>query len=511
MRVSISAAGVLLSIIAEIACGESLPAAQAQSMDHNWKFIDRYCDECHNITDSNGNLAFDTLHLDAVGADAEVWEKAIRKLRGRLMPPPGKPQPKVSERQAFVNAMEEQLDRAAHLEPHSGSVVLHRLNGTEYANAIHEILGLEVDPAGLLPRDDKAAGFDNVADVLKVSPSFLEQYLSAARQLSMQAIGNPKARLQSTIYPGTPQASQYMHIEGLPLGTRGGLIIEHDFPADGEYEISINGLVGAVFVWGVVDRNTLIVTLDDEKVFEASIGGDEDLDAVDIKQAPAIAEINGRFRNIRRQITAGRHTIGVTFLAKTAAESNEILHSFVPVTGMAVPVLGNSDGPRIDNVEIRGPLRVTGVSDTPSRRKIFICHPTTAAEELPCARQILANVAGQAFRRPPTDDDLSGALKFYRDGQAHGGFDTGIQKGMMAILASPKFLYRAQSPSPEATGQTDSHRRCRAGVAPVVLPVERSAGSSTSGSGGAGDVCASPKCSSARCAACWPIRARTAW
>ena len=308
MRISISAAGVLLSIIAEIACGESLPAAQAQSMDRNWKFIDRYCDECHNITDSNGNLAFDTLHLDAVGADAEVWEKAIRKLRGRLMPPPGKPQPKVSERQAFVNAMEEQLDRAAHLEPHSGSVVLHRLNGTEYANAIHEILGLEVDPAELLPRDDKAAGFDNVADVLKVSPSFLEQYLSAARQLSVQAIGNPKARLQSTIYPGTPQASQYMHIEGLPLGTRGGLILEHDFPADGEYEISINGLVGAVFVWGVVDRNTLIVTLDDEKVFEASMGGDADLDAVDIKQAPAVAEINGRFRNIRRQITAGRHT-----------------------------------------------------------------------------------------------------------------------------------------------------------------------------------------------------------
>ena len=139
-----------------------------------------------------------------------------------------------------------------------------------------------------------------------------------------------------------------------------------------------------------------------------------------------------------------------------------------------------------DNVEVKGPLRVTGVSDTPSRRKVCICQPTTAAEELPCARQILANVAGQAFRRPPTDDDLAGALMFYRDGQAHGGFDNGIQKGVMAILASPKFLYRAQSPSPEARRQTDSHRRCRPGVAAVVLPVERAAGSGTSRSGRAG-------------------------
>lgn len=434
---------------------ETPKSPHVESVQKNWSLLENYCIECHNTVDWAGGVAFDTLQPDSVPADAEVWEEAVRKLRGRMMPPPGKKQPDAATLNAFASSIESYLDAQAAQQPNPGSVSLHRLNRSEYAHAIDEILGLQVDAAALLPRDDKSSGFDNVAEVLKISPSFLEQYISAARQVSIEAIGNPKARLQSKVYPGRPEAGQYMHIEGLPLGTRGGMLIEHYFPADGEYEITIGGLVGAGYVWGVMDPNTLIVTVDDVKVFENKLGGDQDLAAVDLKQAEGVGEINGRFKNIRMHVKAGVHRVGVTFLAKTAAESNEILHGFVPVAGMGAHVDGNSVGPRIQNVEIRGPLTISGVSETPSRKKIFICRPATAAEEQPCAEKILANLARKAFRRPVDSHDLNGPLAFYQQGRAQGDFETGIQKGILAILASPKFLYRSHAlPENAAPGTT---------------------------------------------------------
>lgn len=442
-------AALLLYPFSLFAADTPSPDTSAAVRQH-WGMLDKYCSECHNAIDWAGGVAFDTLEPGSVPADAEIWEEAIRKLRGRMMPPPGKPRPELAKIDAFVAALESDLDAHAAAHPHPGSVPLHRLNRTEYANAIEAMLDLKVDPELLLPRDDKSSGFDNVADVLKVSPSFLEQYISAARQVSIMAVGNSAARAQSAIYQGTPQANQYMHIEGLPLGTRGGMLIEHLFPADGEYEFNINGLAGAGYVWGVLDPHTLIITIDDEKVFEGHLGGAEDLDAVDLKQAEAVSEINGRFRNIHRKVTAGPHRIGVTYLAKTAAESNEILHPFVAVAGMGVHVNGNSDGPRIASVEIRGPLAASGVSETPSRKKLFICHPKAAADQPQCAERILSNIARQAFRRPVTRDDLSGAMRFYREGREQGNFETGIQKGLMAILASPKFLYRAHAKPDDA-------------------------------------------------------------
>jgi hypothetical protein len=245
------------------------------------------------------------------------------------------------------------------------------------------------------------------------------------------------------------------------------MLVEHDFPADGEYEFSINGLVGAGYLWGVLDPNTLIITIDDVRVFDARLGGEHDLEAVDVRQAAGVAKINERFKSIRRRVTAGPHRIGVTFVARTAAESNEILHSFVPVAGMGARVDGNSGGPRLASFEIKGPFGAKGVSDTPSRRKIFVCRPASAAEEQPCAEQILANAARKAFRRPVTSADVAGALAFYDEGrkegqsegqsegqkEAHGqrGFERGIQKGLMAILVSPKFLYRSHTPPADAT------------------------------------------------------------
>lgn len=439
---------------AQPAPANSSNPAQA-AVEKNWGVLEVYCSECHNATDWAGGVAFDTLQPDGVGADAEVWEEAIRKLRGRMMPPPGKPRPDAATLDAFATSLESFLDQHAAAKPNPGTVSLHRLNRTEYANAIEAILGLKIDASALLPRDDKSSGFDNVADVLKVSPSFLEQYISAARQLTIQAVGNPASRLQSKVYPGTQQAGQYMHLEGLPLGTRGGMLIEHSFASDGEYEININGLVGAGYVWGVMDPNTLIVTLDDVKIFENTLGEPADLDAVDLKQAMGVAQINARFRNIRHPVTAGPHRVGVTFLAKTAAESNEILNAFVPVTGMGAWVDGNSGGPRISSVEIKGPLQATGLSETPSRAKIFTCRPANAAEEQPCAEKILTTVARKAFRRPVTREDLAGALQFYQEGRERNGFETGIQKGLMALLASPKFLYRSHTiPESAAPGTT---------------------------------------------------------
>jgi len=445
----------LLAAAHGAALGAEAPAAQqvsvggnphSQALQANWKLIQEYCTECHNATDWAGGVAFDTMQAETAADDAEVWEEAVRKLRGTLMPPPGKPQPDAASRQAFVASMEGFLDASAAGKPQPGSVGLHRLNRTEYANAIEDVLGLKIDPSSLLPRDDKSDGFDNVADVLKISPAFLEQYLSAARQVSMQALGNPAARIQSRIYPGAPDAGQYVHIEGLPLGTRGGMVVEHDFPVDGEYELTIEGLVGGGYPWGVMDENTLIITLDGVRVFEQKLGGEKDLEAVDVDRAAGVGEINGRFRNIRQHVKAGRHEVGVTFLAKTAAESHETLHLFVPVAGMALHVNGILSGPRIANIEIRGPYAPQGVSDTPSRRKIFVCQPKNAAEELPCAETILSTLARKAFRRPVTGTDLAGALAFYEEGRAQGTFDTGIQKGIMAILVSPKFLYRAHKP-----------------------------------------------------------------
>jgi hypothetical protein len=426
------------------------PAAPPAPVQASWPLIENYCQKCHNATDWAGGVAFDTMDPGQVSADAEVWEKAVRKLRGGLMPPPGKPQPDLAARHALVASLEHTLDSTAGERADPGNVVMHRLNRTEYANAVREILALTIDPAALLPRDDKADGFDNVAEVLKVSPAFLEQYIAAARQVSVQALGNPGARSTSRIYHGTVQATQYTHLEGLPLGTRGGMLIEDDFPVDGDYEMAINGLVGGGYVWGVMDPNTLIVTVDDVRVFSAKLGGEKDLEAIDVKQAAGVAAINARFAHIKLHLTAGPHRIGVTYMAKTAAESDEVLHTFVPVTGMQRWVQGNSGGPRISSVEIKGPANPSGVGQTPSRAKIFVCHPKNAAEETPCARRILATLAQAAFRRPVSLPDIEGALSFYQQGRKEGSFDTGIRQGLMAILASPRFLYRTLTPPPGA-------------------------------------------------------------
>ncbi len=453
------AAALLLA--APLAAVAAAPAGHvpAGMSEKDSAFLDQYCSNCHNATDWAGELALDVLDHSNLSADGDVWEEVVRKLRGALMPPSSDPQPSPHERAEFIESMESTLDRVASVNPEPGSVVLHRLNRREYANAIRELLDMEVEGEALLPRDDLSGGFDNVAEVLKVSPSFLEQYLAAAREVSIQAVGNPDARLTGRVYPGDLAAQQYVHRPGLPLGTRGGLIIDHYFPVDGEYEVTINGLVGGGYVWGVADEYTLIVTVDGKRVFQSQLGGPDDLRAVDVEQAVGIGAIESRFKNIRFRTQAGTHEIGVAFKQKTAAEHLDTLHAFNPVTGMAQNHSGAqfSDGPRFANVEIRGPFEKGSVSDTPSRRKLFVCYPQDKAEEIACARQIFSKVAKRAFRQPVGDRDIAGAMEFFAEGRREGTFDDGVQKGLMAILSSPRFLFRAHTP-PEGAQPGDIYR-----------------------------------------------------
>jgi hypothetical protein len=433
--------------------GSPQPAQSTPVPPHPRTFaplINTYCVACHNQRVKTAGIAFDTADLSDVTTDADLWEKAVRKLRGGMMPPPGARRPEPAAVETFVSALERELDAAAARNPNPGRVALHRLNRAEYANAIEDLLGVRIDSAALLPKDDEADGFDNVASVLTVSPSFLDQYISAARVVTARAMGNAAARPGSATYRPARGTDQALHVDGLPLGTRGGLIAEHSFPADGDYKLNINGLAAAGYVRGMEYRHTLIVTLDGMKVFEGQLGGEEDIRAIDQQQASAVAAINGRFQNIPLKVTAGPHTVGVAFIARTFAESDDVLFSFRPSAG-------EERIQRVASIEIQGPFTAAGVSDTPSRQRIFVCRPKTAADELPCATMILSTMARRAFRRPVTDQELAAPISFYRGARAEGDFEAGIQAALPAILASPKFLYRAER-TPSGTAPGAVHR-----------------------------------------------------
>src|SRR5688572_29087051 len=328
-----------------------------------------------------------------------------------MMPPPGVRRPDQAALDGLVSWLERSLDQAAAANPNPGRVALHRLNRAEYGAAIEELLGLRIDASAFLPQDDEADGFDNVASVLKVSPSFLDQYISAARVVRTRAIGNPSPRPGSATYRPARGTDQGAHVEGLPLGTRGGLLIEHLFPADGEYKLNIGGLASAGYVRGMEYRHTLVATIDGVKVFSAQIGGEEDLKAIDQLQAPAVAAINGRFKDIPVKVTAGPHKIGVTFIARSHAESDEVLYDFRPGGG-------EDRIPRVGSLEVVGPFNPSGLSETPSRNRIFVCRPASSGQgpdaraEVACATKIFSTFARRAFRRPVTDDDLEAPLAF---------------------------------------------------------------------------------------------------
>jgi hypothetical protein len=439
---SLRRAFVLPCVAAALAgCGgpPSADDLKAQAAEQ-WPFVERYCIECHNETDLTAEIAFDKWSPDEITAHADTFERAVRKLRGRMMPPPGGLEPSNAETDAFVAWLEATLDAAAPT-PAPGYVTPHRMNRTEYANAIRDLLALEVDPATLLPVDGVEHGFDNIANALTVSPSFIDQFLSAARNLSAQALGNAQARAVGVPYTIGNARGQQFHVDGLPLGTRGGGLIEHTFPADGEYRLNIGDLVTGLWGFNQEHKATVIALLDGRKFFELDIGGGQDLKELDQIGAPAVDKINARLKNIPFTATAGVHRLGVTFLHRSFAESDRQLHSQVPGGGQdTVLTLGL--------VEVFGPVNATGLSSTPSRDKIFVCRPESSADEKPCAGEIVASLARNAFRGAFTDDDVPRLMRLYDEGAAKAGFEEGVEHALAGVLAHPKFLYRFE-PKPD--------------------------------------------------------------
>lgn len=419
----------------------------APRVDSHWKVLEQYCFDCHNTTEWSGGLALDLLQPEGIAEEAEVWEQVLRKLRGGLMPPPGNPRPAGQEEAALVGALEARLDQAAaEAGPRPGYVGLHRLNRTEYANAVRDLLGVEVDTEALLPRDNSRDGFDNVASVLTVSPTFLEQYVAAARSVALQAVGNADASSGGNTYVNPNEGSYKRHIAGLPLGTRGGMAATHHFPADGEYLLNIEDMASALWVFDMEFANHLLVTLDGREIYRTTIGGGEDLKAIDQQGVAAADRINQRLKNIRFQAAAGPHQVAVTFLQRSLAESDDRMRLMVPGGGQDRIL-------QVGSFEIQGPFNPEGVSQTPSRRLIFSCHPGQGEAATDCARRILGNLARRAYRRPLRDDDLDVLMDFFREGQAAGDFDSGIRKALTAILASPDFLYRHTSPADATPGE----------------------------------------------------------
>src|SRR5580765_5326609 len=438
----ISTAGVNISHAArQNAQLEAQPAANARTADR--ALLDRYCVTCHNGRLKTGGLALDTADPADVARNIELWEKVIRKVRAGMMPPPGRPAsstPSDEERRTLVSSLEGSLDRVAEAKPQPGRPLVHRLNRAEYANAIRDLLALEIDPAPLLPADDSSAGFDNVADVLGLSPVLLESYLSAAGRISALAIGDPKTPPMGEVYRVRQDASQSRHVEGLPLGTVGGFTIRRNIPLDGEYEFKVRLFrTNLGTMRGLEFPHQLEISVDGTRVHLASFGGDKDVIASSDNPTTTGDEIDERF-TVRVPVKAGPRDITVTFLEKTHGYNSRRLQSYIRSSADTIDFSGH---PHIDQFLMTGPFNPTGVGDTPSRRAIFVCKPSSAAEEPGCARKILTPLARRAYRGDLTDGDLAIVLDFYARGRKQAGtFEGGIDMALRRVLASPKFLMR---------------------------------------------------------------------
>jgi hypothetical protein len=419
--------------------GVALPLYAAPSGER--ALLDKYCVTCHNQKLKTAGLMLDKTDVEHVGDGAEVWEKVVRKIHGGTMPPLGMPRPDPATLDSFASSLEVSLDRAAVSRPEPGPAGMHRLNRAEYQNAIRDLLALKIDVSSMLPADDESNGFDNMADVLRVSPSLLEQYLSVSRTVSSLAIGDRGIGPVSQVYQVPPTLAQAGHIEGLPLGTRGGILIHQNFPLDGEYEFSVYLLRNIVgYMPGLEYPHQFEITVDGVRIFLSHVGGEEDNKMMDTNLGLAGNTIDARLR-VRVPLKAGPHEVGVAFIAKNHSESVEPLQPFTRNLD-----LQDMNGiPLIDRVQITGPFAATGSGDTPSRRRIFACRPANESDELPCARKIISTLARRAYRRPVTDADLEILLSFYQKGRNKGSFDAGIETALRLILTDPKFLYRIES------------------------------------------------------------------
>jgi hypothetical protein len=423
-----------------------VPRLEARRDAQRFAVLKEYCTECHNDAEREADLSFESLRLEDIPQHADQFEAAIVKLRGRLMPPPGNPQPTADEVDGLIASLEKTID--AHAPRYAGYVAAQRLSRTEYAHAVKALLDVDIDPKEYLPAEIEIHGFTNIAAALSTSPAFVEQYVNAASAVAHLAVGEPVPKVASAYFPA-PGGGQSAYVPGLPLGTRGGMKFTHVFPADGEYRVTIGGDLGAgLYPRAVETRQTLVVLVDRDEQFRADLGGPEDFARINTGGAPARAELMKRFADIPLQVTAGPHEVVITFIERSRAADDEQIaggtgdFSF----GGAARVAGINGG-----VTMAGPFNATGVTKTASRQKLFVCEPEVAERERECAVEIAANLARRAYRRPVGEADLDRLMPFYEEGrQGVGGFDEGIEVMTAAVLSSPDFLYRAIAPTPDA-------------------------------------------------------------
>src|SRR5215469_4981854 len=391
--------------MAALIAASMAPALPAQDR----AVLDRYCVGCHNQKAKTAGLMLDKLDLAQPGENAETWETVVRKIRAGMMPPSGMPRPERAALDNFAAKLEEALDRSA--KPNPGTPGLHRLNRTEYANCVRDLLAMDVDVATMLPADDSSEGFDNIADALAISPALVERYAAAATKISRLAVGSMLISPSTTTYRAPSDLSQNEHIEGLPLGTRGGLLVRHNFPLDAEYQIKIRSRSFGLGVGGLGPAG---------EELEGTLNGER----IQLSKAGQI--------DVKIPVKAGPQTIGAAYIRKSPPGADEIWQIYA----------GNS---AVQSIAITGPLNPTGPGDTPSRRRIFECRPASEAEEVTCAKRILTSLGTRAFRQPMTGADLDLLLSFYQSGRKNANFDAGIEQGLARILVDPRFVFRFET------------------------------------------------------------------
>src|SRR4051812_41496158 len=419
-------------------------AAPAAAAPHA-AVLTQYCVTCHSDRAHTADLSLEHADLANVAGSAALWEKVIRKVRAGMMPPAGMPRPDAATLEAFVTYLETSIDRAAEANPRPGRTALHRLNRAEYANAVRDLLALDIDAAALLPPDDESSGFDNIADVLTVSPSLMERYLSASWNISRLAMGNTALTPSTATYRVRPDLSQDQHIDGLPPGTRGGLVIEHAFPVDGEYVIKLR-LWRNTFdlMRGMEDPHEIEIAMDGARLQAVTVGGRDDFNKMAENPGTFGADLDRRL-TVRVPVKAGTHKLWATTVLKSQAPRDDLIKPFLRTTVDGLDIMGD---PSVDRLTVEGPFKPSGPGDTPSRRKILVCQPDSPnarstspgdSAEIACARRILTTLTRQAYRKPVDTTTLGVLMDFYKRGRESGGnFDRGIESALQFVLASPE-------------------------------------------------------------------------
>ncbi|MGH9142664.1 MAG: DUF1592 domain-containing protein [Vicinamibacterales bacterium] len=422
-------------------------AAADLSPDAQNQVVKQYCIGCHSERGRAGGLSLVDFDAAQVAQSPETGEKMVRKLRAGMMPPPGVRRPAADTVKAMYTALENEIDAVAAVHPNPGWRPFQRLNRIEYASAVRDLLGFDVDVNAFLPPDTMSDGFDNIADVQSFSPQLMEGYLRAASQISRLAVGDPSASPTSVTFKVRRDRSQMTHVDGAPMGTRGGISIEHVFPADGDYTIKVSFFYGAL---GQLFGRYSMMTMGIKEQVEVSVNGER---AALLDVSPAMTEtdfgqnkgLNGmELRTPMLHIKAGPQRISAAFVQRLDGPVDDLI---APIDNTAADVdvsYGSTVLPHVRDMTILGPSNVTGVSDTVSRRRIFTCRPVSASEEETCAAQIVKNLTSKAYRGAATPDDLQDAMEFYALGRKDGDFENGVRRALQSILVSPRFLFRLE-------------------------------------------------------------------